>query len=252
MWILFSTPPPTQSSDFFSSSVWQFLSGIGAIIAIPIAVIATIIAFLAYRQQHQRKEITYEIVSDAPIISVNKALEGRIEILLDKNPVKNARLLIMNLRNSGNVSIRHEDYFEPIKFEFQKTTIISTDIIETQPQGLLDPQSLKTFLKVGANFVELPPFPLNPRDSIGFSILLSGSGKFQRRGRLDQGNITNLNKYQSIQKSLRRKQFIIALPLCFITLALDLIVPHNSVIDYILRGIFALIGGFIAYLLIKG
>jgi hypothetical protein len=76
LWSVFSNQlPPALPSDYFSSSVWNFLRGIGAIIAIPIAVIATITAILAYRRQQLHKQLTYQIISDAPIVSVNKTLE---------------------------------------------------------------------------------------------------------------------------------------------------------------------------------
>ena len=77
--ILLSNSPP-QSSDFFSSPVWQFLSGIGAIIAIPIAIVAAIVAILAYRNQQRQRELTYQIISDAPVVTVNPNVKDKVQI----------------------------------------------------------------------------------------------------------------------------------------------------------------------------
>ena len=129
--ILVNTPPYDPLRD----TVWQF---IGVVVAILIGIAAIIIAFKSYRQQRHRKEITYQVVSDAPIASVNKAVENRVEIRLDGNPVKDARLLVLKVWNSGNVAIKSEDYFEPIMFEVEGGKVVGSDVLETEPSDLIN------------------------------------------------------------------------------------------------------------------
>ena len=177
--------------DFMNSPVWQLIIQLLAMIGSLATLLAFYLAVREYRQRQQRsrKELAYTTISNTPIINVNKMLEGKIEIRFDNNPIKDAKLIVMRVWNSGKTSVRREDYFEPLKFEFEKGLILSADVVETHTKDLLDSRDLTTFLKSKGNVVELPEFPFNPGDSISFSILLSGSGTFQKSGRLDQGAI---------------------------------------------------------------
>jgi amino acid transporter len=184
-WVMVSTTP----TDFFNNPVWQFFSGvggIGAIISIPVIII---IAITAYRQQLRHREISYQLISNAPIVSINKAVESQVEITLDGNPVKNARLLVIKIWNSGNVGIKTEDYLEPISFEFETGKAISGYILETEPKALIDPKLEKTFLTVEPNSIELSKFPLNPKDSITFTTLLTEYGTITQKGRIYEGKL---------------------------------------------------------------
>src|SRR5947209_5346897 len=120
-------PPPY---DPLRDPVWQF---IGVAVALLIGIVAIFIATISYRQQQRRKEITYQVISDAEIASVHKALENRIEIRLDGDPVKDARLLVLKVWNSGNSSIIAEDYFDPLKFEVIEGKILSSEVLKTEP-----------------------------------------------------------------------------------------------------------------------
>ena len=224
---LLSNLPP-QSSDFFSSPVWQFFSGIGAIIAIPIAIIAVVVAILAYRQQKQRKEIAYQIISNAPIISFNQAIKERVQVLIDGKPIKNARLIVFKIWNSGNISISTEDYFEPIGFKFEKDMVLGSDLLETEPKDLIDQMDAKSFLKAEPQLIELTKFALNPGNSISFTALLAGKSSINKSGRIKDGIIKEISS-SSFIKSTKRVLYILlfgyaylALTTMFLYLAIEL------------------------------
>src|SRR5260370_13588583 len=191
--IIFSTT--AALSDIFSSSIWNFLSGIGAIIALPIALAGIV---LGYRQQRRRKEITYQLVSDAPIANIHKIVENRVRVFIENTEVKAARLLVLKLWNSGRGAIEAEDYFEPLIFEFNNAEVLNYDLLKTEPHDLIRPEHIKTFLKPTNNSVEFPTFPLNPKNSITLTVLTSGESSINMQGRIKEGKIIRYYKRQRI------------------------------------------------------
>src|SRR5712691_11163771 len=93
----------SPSTDVWHDTVFQLI--VIAIVTLIAAIIGSLVSFGFSRKQHNRKEITYQVISDAPIVSINKALEDRVEIRLDSSPIKDARLLVLKVRNSGNVAV---------------------------------------------------------------------------------------------------------------------------------------------------
>lgn len=181
-------------------NIWQDPNAIGligigvGIAAIIIGAIVTIAASIyQVRQARTKRKLEYQIISNAPIVTVNKAVTGRgnIEILLDGKPIKNARMVILQIKNTGNTSIKKDDYFEQIKFEFS-SKIINADILETEPANLIPPEDIKNFLTLDSQSIELPPISLNRQDSITISTILEGKTIMNVRGRLDQGIVAEL------------------------------------------------------------
>jgi hypothetical protein len=162
-----------------------------AIAAIVIgAVVAIAIGIYQVRQGRIRRKLVYQTLSNAPIVSVNSAVADQVEIdiRVKGTLVKNARLLIVNIKNAGKTSIHEIDYFEPLTFEFD-TKVLQASVLETKPPTLINPSSLPAFLTLTPQSVQFPKFPLNPNDSIQISILLERKGTLKARGRLDQGTV---------------------------------------------------------------
>ncbi len=224
-WSLFSNPlPPAPSFDFFSNPIWTFLGGVGAIVAIPITLFTV---YLTFRQQQSSREFSYQIVSNAPIVSVNKALEKRVKILLDNKPVKDASLLVINVWNSGQLSIKPTDYVDPIKFIFNNGIVISSEVLKTDPLNLLEPQDIKTFIKSSNSSIDLSKHHLNPRDTITFTVLLSGKSDIQIRGKLDQGQVINYRE-QASKKIATLRKYSIALTLVNVVITCIQFILVNS------------------------
>src|SRR5450759_201193 len=103
----------TQSQP---TDIWQdpiALAWIAIAVAVIIGVIGVAAAIFAamYPVRKQQRKIEFLRVSDAPIVTLNKTLASRIQILLDGKPAEHARLCVIEVRNTRN-TVRSEDYFE--------------------------------------------------------------------------------------------------------------------------------------------
>ena len=95
----------------------EFLSNPGWQIAINAAIglLTIIVSIIIYRRQRNRRSITYEVVSDTPILSLKEEIKGRVQVLFDTKPVGEVRLVILKIWNSGDSPILPNEYIEPIK-----------------------------------------------------------------------------------------------------------------------------------------
>jgi len=98
--MLLSLAPP-QPYDIWRDPVWQFIGALAAILFGVVAVVSLIIAVKAYRLQNKRKELTYQIEVDTPLVSVDKTLKSDVEIRYRGNVVENVRLVLIKIWNSG-------------------------------------------------------------------------------------------------------------------------------------------------------
>src|SRR6266480_4745784 len=98
------------------------LMGLGISIAAVIigTVVAIVIGIYQVRQGRVRRKLVYQTLSNAPLVSVNSTVADQVEIDVHVKGtlVKNAHLLIVNIKNAGKASIHSSDYFEPLTFEF--------------------------------------------------------------------------------------------------------------------------------------
>lgn len=169
----------TPSYDPLRDPIWQFVGVVVAVAFGLITVVSVIITLKSYRQQQREvelertaKELIYEIISIAPIATINKSVVDRVKILFDGKPVENLYLLILQIKNDGNTAIKPEDYSEPLQVIFKENQIISGDILETSPRNLIDDKALKTFLDFEINSIKLSKILLNPSESISIKVLL--------------------------------------------------------------------------------
>ena len=116
----------------------------------------------------RKKRISIEILSDT-LISLNEELSKEIEVPA-KAP-KQVRLILIRIRNSGNVTIQSDDYLEPIQVKFGGTIFRST-VVEGVPAG-----SIVMDLEVGKNLLAFPKVSFRPRSSVTISTVLSAEQK---------------------------------------------------------------------------
>jgi len=190
-----TTPPP----DFWHDSFGQFITtnAVTFISTLVGAILGGIIALWIYQRQRSKKVISYQIISDAPVLSIDQALENRVKIELDGNPVKEVTLVVFKVSNTGSTAVDDKDYKEPLTFTFSIRKVISSEIVETEPEDLIDEPSRKIFIPLptpGEDFVEFPKFLLNPKQSVTFSVLLDGAkDEISKKGRIIDGNIIKSN-----------------------------------------------------------
>lgn len=149
---------------------------IGAI-ASTAALALTAILFLMTRK---RKSLSYEIVATYPLISIDDEIRGRLQILLDKEPVENVHLLLLRFVNDGNVPIAASEYERPLAVKFQpKSNILSAEHVGARPFDLAPP------VKIEDSNVIFEPVLMNGGDSFTTKVLIGQySGGFDVDARI--------------------------------------------------------------------
>jgi ABC-type amino acid transport system permease subunit len=141
--------------------LWQFIAAI-------VGILLLIITIYFYFLQRQYKELSFEIISNTPILSKAKEIADKIQLLYDGKPVNNVNLIIIKITNSGNIPIIRTDYERPIAFYFDsKSKVLDAEVIKTVPDDL------KIKLNTSNDKIILEPVLLNEADSLTLKIILS-------------------------------------------------------------------------------
>ncbi|BCL82174.1 hypothetical protein ccbrp13_46390 [Ktedonobacteria bacterium brp13] len=157
----------------FQSPLTQFIVNI--IVAVVVGVTAIIVAIWIYKRQKLKKEISYEIVSNAPLVSINEKMKDRIKILLDGSEMNSPRLIVIKLINTGNDAVKKDDIEDPLSIQIQGATIISAEVLNTDPQNFfLKPEDKKDFVQWQGSEITLQKKLFNPKDEISISTLIDG------------------------------------------------------------------------------
>ena len=148
--------------ELLRDPIWQFAGAVLALVAIAISV-------ALYFAQRQRKDVTYELLSNTPLLTLREKGLGQLQLTYNGVPVDNPRLAVIRLTNSGNMAIATADYERPISFAFgEGSTVLSSAITATCPDNLT------VSVETRDNLVVLQPALLNPRDSLTLKLLVSG------------------------------------------------------------------------------
>lgn len=146
--------------EILRDPMWQF-------IGVVIGIIALIITFLFWKQR-QRKALSYEILSNTPLLSIEEKIKGKLQIIFDGNSVENVHLIEVKLVNSGNEPIKPSDYERPINLTFgEDSRVLTSEVIETIPDNL------KMELYTDEKSVKLSPILLNGGDSFTLKMIVS-------------------------------------------------------------------------------
>jgi hypothetical protein len=147
--------------EFLKDPVWQFIGT---------SIIAIAIALGVFFLQRQRKLLSYEIITENRLLTINEEILGNIKILYNEHPVKNISLLVIKVFNAGNIAIPIIDYENetPISLNLGALTkILSSAIIE------VNPKHLPAKIEIKDNQILILPCLLNSTDSITLKLLLS-------------------------------------------------------------------------------
>lgn len=222
LYLLTGQSPP----DFFHDPFGQF--------------IIAVVAIWVFRKQRNKKEISYQIISDAPIASVNEGLKNRVTIQFDGKPVKDARQIVLTIRNSGNVAVKRDDYEEPIRFTFEGSYIIGSDILNTEPGDLINSIDKRAFVTISmqeqlntpeASYVILEKFLLNKKQSITLTLLFDRAyRKLDVRGRIVDGEIVRGNNKQSSHSNLGNMISIVIFIIMSFSIYFAFLSPPNSLL----------------------
>jgi hypothetical protein len=139
-----------------------------------IGIVAIFITILLYLKTRKRKSLTYEVVSEYPLISVDDEIKGKLQILFNGEAIENVHLLSIKFINDGNIPISAGDYERPLTINFEgESNLLSAEFVKGNPVNLI------ASLKVQNKIIELEPVLMNGSDFFLVKVLIGQySGKF--------------------------------------------------------------------------
>lgn len=148
------------------AAMFNLLKDYEGIIGIIVGLLTTI--YLHYTQQ-KRKELSYVISDRYPLLTRSEELGGKFKIYFEGALVDNVYLLDIQFKNTGNVSIKAEDYERPVSIVLNKEAmILSAEVIVRKPA------TLKPTIEVHENRLNIAPILLNKDDRIALKIIVAG------------------------------------------------------------------------------
>jgi hypothetical protein len=187
--------------------MWQVIGVILPVIAIAITVIL-------YWIQRQKRALSWQVVSNTPLLSIDKEIKGNLEVLYKGKHVQDVQLIIAKIINTGNVPITSTDYERPINFEFGKNTrILTAEVTETSSD------SLKASANIEGEKVILPPILMNKHDWITLKLLVN---QYDDHISVD-GRIVGVNKINEYTETYKTRAFIGFIMTFIITVMIEII-----------------------------
>jgi len=144
-----------------------------------VPIIAVCVAIIGILLRLKRKGFSYYIESANAVVSVEEKVADQVKIFIGKTQVENVHLIVMKIWNSGNQSIRPDDFINNVILYFGDNSIIlSGSIVETEPLSLdprfeVSPHSLDPRFHLNIATMELFPLLLNSGDNMIFNFLVS-------------------------------------------------------------------------------
>lgn len=83
-----------------------------------VGAIGIAVALLIYFWQRKPKTLDYSVVSNVPLVSHAAGMVGNLEVVYNRQSVKDPRLLVVRIKNTGKVAIVGEDYVEGPSIHF--------------------------------------------------------------------------------------------------------------------------------------
>lgn len=147
--------------ELIRDPIWQF-------VAVILAIVAIIITVILFFYQRQKKAISWQIISNAPLLKIDEDIKRNLQVVFNGKPVQDIQLIIARIINTGNVPIKSTDYERPINLNFGKEAqILTAEITETSPNNL------KAYANIEGKEVVIPPTLMNGRDWITLKILVN-------------------------------------------------------------------------------
>lgn len=149
----------------------QFTFDVWEIAGVFVAVVSLAAMVLIPLRQRTRKELSYAIESDTPVVTVGDAATRDVEIRYRGVRVRDVRVLVVKLWNSGNVPVRTSDFETPI------TLALPCQLLDFEVQAKVPSNLVCTFEARSATTesgATISPMLLNKGDSVTFRVLVSG------------------------------------------------------------------------------
>lgn len=111
--------------------VWQ---AIGVFIAVVFG-LASLYIFYIYQREIYDFQVV--VLANSSLVQIESSIENEIHITYKDQQANNLSLIQVKLENTGNQTIREEDFATPLKFIFPNiSNLIEASIVETDPENL--------------------------------------------------------------------------------------------------------------------
>lgn len=194
--------------------MWSF-------IAVLVAIVAIFTSIVLYGKQRRRKALSYQIITQTPLLTVKEEIGKDVQILYKEKLVQQVHLIEVKIINSGNIPIEEDHYERPIGLNFgEEAQILTAEVVETNPD------SLHASIDVQGGKVVLVPTLLNQGDSVKIKTLIS---KFGNQIAVD-GRIIGVKNIREVTEGLVKFYMtaILGMGLTFIGLAGYLIIAPSQ------------------------
>jgi subtilisin-like proprotein convertase family protein len=149
---------------FIADGIAGWIGAAGSIVAVGLTI-------FIYFLTRKKKVLSYEVVSEYPLISINDELKGKLKVLYDGNPVENVHLLLFRFVNAGNVPITTTDFEKPLTVRFSgNSTVLSAERVKANPDNLT------LGLKVENSVITIEPALMNAGDFFTTKALIGEYG----------------------------------------------------------------------------
>jgi hypothetical protein len=130
------------------------------------------VSYAIYTKQRQRKSLSYQIVSNTPLLSVEEEIKKDLVIKYRGKEVQKVDLVAVRIVNTGNLPIATKDFDRPITLDLgEGAQILTAEISEKKPD------ELQPSINVEQSKIKLEPILLNQGDAITFKMLVTGFTK---------------------------------------------------------------------------
>ena len=204
--VLTNTLISASPLDIWHDSLVQVI--IGAVVALVLTIVSIVVAIWIHLKGRDQKEISYSVLTDNPVLRVGEEVKSKIKIEFDGQKVAGMSLVVLKVWNTGNRSVKPQDYLEPMIFKFEGRKVLDVSIQRMEPQHLMKSEDIKKYLEDNKplpqnekDTLQLPLIHLNSQkrthkqESLTLKVLLSGSdGTISVEGKIDDGDIKEFNQ----------------------------------------------------------
>lgn len=149
--------------EIIRDPLWQFVGVVLAAAAIAVAV-------AVYLLQRRRKALSYEVISQTPLVKLENHRESALQILYDGQPAEDVHMIVVRVVNSGNTPIAGDDYERPVTWSFgPHARLLTAEVLSSDPESL----GRMGGVTYGSETAQLRSMLFNSGDSITLKFLVA-------------------------------------------------------------------------------
>jgi subtilisin-like proprotein convertase family protein len=135
------------------------------------SIIAAILSVTIYFLTRKKKALSYEVLSEYPLISIDDEIKGKLQILYGGNPVENVHLLLVKFINNGNIPIIASDFERHLTLRLKgESNVLSAVRVKASPDNLT------ASLEIKDKVITVAPALMNGGDFFTVKVLIGQYG----------------------------------------------------------------------------